>query len=744
MWYDGNDANGDGVPTPGLPIIRSWKDKSGYQRHATTSGGPNVTSFPLTSLVGPSAMTFNRKTTLMAQSSYGDISLFDKALHMFVVMKEMSDVNTEPSESTPVSFGIQSIFDPFDNRRTFPLAGIDVAVPREYDVKYKHAITIWEVLIYQESESTSYYKEWFNGVPAVFDPSITGRLSRFRPMKSRTADFFIANRIPPDNKPAPRGWNGFIYDIAIYNRALPTVERQLVEGYFARKWGIQSSLPALHPYQSVAPSITTLISAPIKPFSLLTSVVPTGLMISWLGGEGADSYVITLISSLNTYTIPVSSANIYSTTVTTVQSGSTYSLMVSAVNISGSTPSDTVQIAYYSTQVATVAGSSGAGTSRIDGTTTQFIYNPSAVVSDSCGSLFVADANNYIRKIYIKRNSSGTTSMVTTFAGNGSIGNMNTGSASGSSSSFNRPQGLAIDTQDTLYIADTNNHCIRKISAQGVVTTFSGSGSPGMINNPAGAISMFNFPMGVAVDSAGTVYVADTGNHTIRKITPAGAVTTFAGSMGVGSQDGIGQAASFNTPCGIAVDSLGNVYVADTGNHSIRKITSTGTVTTVAGLSGTSGFIDATGSCARFNSPMSITIDSNGALYVCERMNHTVRKIVLTSKSSSAGSGSGSGSCSTTNNEIASVITMAGNGTAGSANGMGVSSRFNTPNALCFDPLGNIYVADTLNNTIRMITILPSVIPSYATSCVTLCKPCCPGTTTTQPGASICVPSAAF
>jgi sugar lactone lactonase YvrE len=333
--------------------------------------------------------------------------------------------------------------------------------------------------------------------------------------------------------------------------------------------------------------------------------------------------------------------------------------------------------------------------------------------------------------------------MVTTFAGTGSTGFLNT--ASGTTSSFNRPNGLAIDAEDTIYVADTFNHSIRKISPQGVVTTLAGSGTAGIQNSNTGTSSTFRFPMGVAVDYAGVVYVADTDNNLIRKITPTGSVTTLAGSIGLGSQDGLGSMASFNGPCGVAVDSFGNVYVADTGNHVIRKITPTGAVTTVAGLGGAPGFQDGTGRCARFNAPVSLTIDSNGALYVCERFNHAIRKILLRPAASGAASGSGSGSisCSTTNSDTAIVTTIAGNGSTGAANGIGTSSRFNTPNALCFDPTGKLYVADTLNNTIRMVTILPLVTPVQPRSCITLCKPCCAGTTST-PGSAICTPSAAF
>ena len=133
------------------------------------------------------------------------------------------------------------------------------------------------------------------------------------------------------------------------------------------------------------------------------------------------------------------------------------------------------------------------------------------------------------------------------------------------------------------------------------ITTLAGrAGSAGSADG-TGSAARFYYPRGVAVDSAGNVYVADTGNHTIRKVTPAGVVTTLAGLAGSsGSADGTGSAARFNYPPGVAVDSAGNVYVADTGNHTIRKVTPAGVVTTLAGLAGSSGSADGTGSAARF------------------------------------------------------------------------------------------------------------------------------------------------
>src|SRR5207245_2450146 len=142
-----------------------------------------------------------------------------------------------------------------------------------------------------------------------------------------------------------------------------------------------------------------------------------------------------------------------------------------------------------------------------------------------------------------------------------------------------------------------------------------------------GSAARFYNPYRVATDSSGNVYVADTNNHTTRQITPAGVVTTLAGLAGInGSADGTGSAARFNYPVGVATDSSGNVYVADTFNHTIRQITPAGVVTTLAGLAGTSGSVDGTGSAARFYRPYGVATDSSGNAYVADGNNNTIRK----------------------------------------------------------------------------------------------------------------------
>ena len=372
---------------------------------------------------------------------------------------------------------------------------------------------------------------------------------------------------------------------------------------------------------------------------------------------------------------------------------------------------------------------SGAGSTDGTGSAVRFDH-PASLAVDASGNVYVADTNNNtIRKI----TAAGT---VSTFAGTAGI----SGSADGTGSAarFSSPNGVTVDSAGNLYVADTNNSTIRKITSAGVVTTLAGTaGSPGTADGTGSAARFFS-PFGVAVDSAGNVWVADTYGDTIRKITSAGVVTTFAGTASTpGSVDGTGSAARFNFPTGITVDAAGNLYVTDTFNSTIRKITSAGVVTTFAGSAGLVGSTDGTGSAARFNYPFSVAVDGSGNLSVADSYNHTIRRItaggVVTTFAGSAGingSADGTGAAArfyspvgvavdaagntyvsdTTNDTIRKITssgvvsTLAGAPVYTSADGMGAAARFTFPFDVAVDPAGNIYVADAGNNTIRKVT----------------------------------------
>lgn len=267
-----------------------------------------------------------------------------------------------------------------------------------------------------------------------------------------------------------------------------------------------------------------------------------------------------------------------------------------------------------------------------------------------------------------------------TLAGNGYAGYSD---GTGTGASFYNPLTTAIDAAGNIYVADTDNQMIRKISPLGVVTTFAGNGSQGSTDG-TGTGASFQHPSGLAFDASGNLFVSDQQNHKIRKITPAGVVTTFAGSGSLGSADGTGTSASFNNPIGLVFDNSGNLYVADYGNNKIRKITSAGVVSTFAGT-GTAGASNGAALSATFRNPMDVDIDASGNIFVADRMNYLIRKI-------SSGT----------------VSTFAGTGSAGSTNGTGTGASFFRPNSIAIDGIGDMYVADDGNNMIRKIT--PSAV----------------------------------
>lgn len=317
--------------------------------------------------------------------------------------------------------------------------------------------------------------------------------------------------------------------------------------------------------------------------------------------------------------------------------------------------------------VTTFAGS-GLPNASEDGVGTQAsFWRPEDLVADAGGNLYVVEVGaSKIRKI-------SPTGVVTTFAGNvipGSIDGI------GIKASFVGPSGLTIDVSGNLYIADTGNNKIRKISPTGVVTTVAGTGVGGSVDGDISQAS-FHGPTDVAIDASGNLYVADISNNKIRKITPSGAVSTFAGSGVEGSIDGIGVLASLHHPSSITIDTSGNLYVSEWGSHKIRKISSAGVVTTLAG-GGIYG-VDGIGSIAGFALPGGLTIDTSGNLYVADIHSNKIRKI--------------------TPNGV--VTTFAGTGIAGSLDGLLATATFDRPFGVAIDNNGNIYIAG--NGKIRKI-----------------------------------------
>jgi sugar lactone lactonase YvrE len=371
--------------------------------------------------------------------------------------------------------------------------------------------------------------------------------------------------------------------------------------------------------------------------------------------------------------------------------------------------------------VATLAGSAG-NFGILDGVRSAARFsNPQGLVTDAARTIYVADAGNgLLRKVT-------PDGIVTTLAG--SLANFGLKDGIGAAAGFEGLSNLAIDAAGTLYGADQYAQRIRRITAQGVVTTLPVNAPIaghlpvkmpfGIAVDPSGSLSVtgqfgvhvisggatlktlagreleqglvngnrakarFGSLHGVTSDGSGNWYVVDTPNHMIRKITPAGVVSQLAGNGTPGGSDGIGAGASFNYPRGIVADALGNLFVADTFNSTIRKITPAGVVTTIAGAAASPGSVDGRGSLARFFEPEGIAMDAVGNLYVADTGNHTVRKITVTGV----------------------VSTLAGSaGTYGSEDGIGVAAHFLKPPGIGVDRAGNVYVSQPVYSTIRKIT----------------------------------------
>ncbi len=278
----------------------------------------------------------------------------------------------------------------------------------------------------------------------------------------------------------------------------------------------------------------------------------------------------------------------------------------------------------------------------------------------------------------------------TTFAG--SPGVVGATDGSGATARFRKPFGVTLDASGNLFVTDRPNQNIRKITPEGVVTSFAGYVLLGGSQDGIGTMTTFRAPAYLAADPSGNLFVADYDNHTIRKITPAGVVTTFAGLAGSsGTSDGTGTDAKFNHPSGIAVDSSSNVYVTDSSS-TIRKITPGRVVTTLVGTTGSNGSVDGTGTAAKFQWPSAMALDGLGNLYVADTNNQTIRKVVLATKE---------------------VTTVAGTpGTVGSADG--VSATFNYPYGLAMDGSDTLFVSEMNNHTIRKITLSTGEVTTFA------------------------------
>jgi sugar lactone lactonase YvrE len=308
-----------------------------------------------------------------------------------------------------------------------------------------------------------------------------------------------------------------------------------------------------------------------------------------------------------------------------------------------------------------VFGENDAGTEVSSSTTISF------TIADGDEKTIDAECTTYqVRGVY-------------TLAGSGTSGATD---GTGTAARFNGPKGVTVDSNGNIYVADTGNHKIRKVTSEGVVTTLAGSGSQGSANGTGSAAS-FDSPVGIVADASGNLYVSEWGNDAIRKISPAGVVTTFVEG---------GAMSPLANPSGLALDSSGNLFIADTGSSTIKKVSTLGVVSTFAGIAHSPNWFDSTDPLqARFDSPQGLSINSSdGTLYVADTGNHRVRKIT------SAGV----------------VTTMVGDSAGyqpGFYDGKGTdTARLNSPKGISY--FGNVYIADTGNHASRTWTAYNSSV----------------------------------
>jgi len=383
--------------------------------------------------------------------------------------------------------------------------------------------------------------------------------------------------------------------------------------------------------------------------------------------------------------------------------------------------------------VSTFAGLfNSAGTADGSGATARF-HNPQGITIDSSGNLYLTDTgSDTIRRIT-------SAGLVSTVAG--SPGQEGSTDATGAAARFIAPGGITVDGSGNLYVADTYASTIRRISPSAAVATIAGTAAPqGLWADGAAHAARFFSPWGLVLDASGNAYLTDQLNHAVRKLTSSGQVSTLAGQPGIpGSLDGSAASASFNMPAGLALAPNGDLYIADSGNHVIRRLSASGTVSTLAGLAGSPGSADGNGVAARFNSPAGLVLDSSGRLLVADSGNHTIRRVDssgnVTTFSGQAGvsgelDGPRAGALFSSPQGLAFdrdgnlfiadggnasvrrissagwVETLAGghSGQMGSTDGLGTKAQFYFPQGIAVDSEGFVYIADTFNDTLRRIS----------------------------------------
>ncbi len=353
------------------------------------------------------------------------------------------------------------------------------------------------------------------------------------------------------------------------------------------------------------------------------------------------------------------------------------------VNILGATTSSyilynprTTDAGNYTVTITNTLGTITSTPAYLTVAQTLLFTTPMGLAADAAGNLFVSDRDDHvIWKI-------STTHQKTLLAGAQGLAGSSDGQ--GSAARFNSPGGLALDPAGNLVVADTGNHTLRRVAMDGTVSTLAGSaGVPGT-TDALGPLARFNAPFGLVITSAGITYISDSLNHTIRRMGTDGSVSTLAGQPGVsGLVDGTGSAALLNQPNGLALAANGLLYFTDYGNSDIRTVSTTGIVTTVAGHNNTAttttGYADGNALSSLFSLPVGIAVDGAGVVWIADTHNHVLRRLMGGVTSTQAGVG----------------------GTVGNVDGTGTAAYFNQPTSVVFTPAGTLVIADSGNHMLR-------------------------------------------
>ena len=341
----------------------------------------------------------------------------------------------------------------------------------------------------------------------------------------------------------------------------------------------------------------------------------------------------------------------------------------------------------YSQVITTIAGNGVRGYEGDAGPAVAAeLSSPAGVAIDAAGNLYIGDrSNSCVRKV-------SPSGIITTFAGTG-VGGYSGDGGPATMAQLSFPMGVALDREGNVYVAEMLNDCVRKINTSGIISTYAGKGMPGGYTGDGGSATAakLSLPVAVALDSAGNLYIADGGNAVIRKVNTAGIISTFAGNgTAYFGEDSIpATVSSLDDPDGVAVDNLGNVYISDNNSNRVRKVDNSGIITTIAG-NGTQGFSGDGGSAtlAELHGTTGITVDYFGNIYICDCDNNRIRKV----------------------NSSGIITTIAGGGIYGLGDGgPATNCELNIPYDVAVDKNGSICIADFGNNRIRYIRNTTSV-----------------------------------